>query len=119
MRRKAGDITPIEGAIILAAEQLRREDVEEFHGFQIAKKIRDQEGAQFLAGYGTLYRALIRLQQRGILESRWEELATNENRPRRRYYKLVGEVEVMTSPTTDVMSAPRTFRILREGASQA
>jgi len=119
MRRKAGDITPIERAIILAAEQLRRDDVEEFHGFQIAKKIRDQEGAQFLAGYGTLYRALIRLQQCGILESRWEELTTDENRPRRRYYKLIGEVDVVTSPAKDVMSTPRAFKILREGASQA
>lgn len=110
---------PIERAIILAAGQLRREGVEEFHGFQIAKKIKDREGAHFLAGYGTLYRALRRLQERGILQSRWEELATDENRPRRRYYKLIGEVEVVTSSAPDIASTLEAFKILREGVSRA
>jgi PadR family transcriptional regulator PadR len=119
MPRKAGDITPIERAIILAAGQLRREGFKEFHGFQIAKKIRELEGARFLAGYGTLYRALIRLEQRGILQSRWEELAIDENRPRRRYYELVGEAEVVASPAPDIAAPPRILRILRDGVSQA
>ncbi|MCJ7744296.1 MAG: PadR family transcriptional regulator [Dehalococcoidales bacterium] len=119
MLRKAGDITPIERAIILAAAQLRREGFDEFHGFQIAGKIRDMEGARFLAGYGTLYRALIRLQQRGTLQSRWEELAIDENRPRRRYYKLIGEVEIVASPAPDIAAAPRILRILGQGVSRA
>lgn len=119
MRRKTGNITPIERAIIMAAGQLRREGVEEFHGFQIAKKIKDLEGARFLAGYGTLYRALKRLQEWGILQTRWEELATDENRPRRRYYKLIGEVEVVTSSAPDIPSVPEILRILREGVSRA
>jgi PadR family transcriptional regulator, regulatory protein PadR len=99
MRRKKGDLIPIERSIIEAASQLRNEGIEEFHGFDIAKKIKDREGARLLTGYGTLYRALGRLQEMGILQSRWEEpLPTDENRPRRRYYRLVGEVESIAPP---------------------
>ncbi len=91
MRRKPGALTPIERSILEVASRLQEQGLPEFHGFQIAKQLRDQEGARRLIGYGTLYRALARLQQQGLLQSRWEELsATDENRPRRRYYRLVG-----------------------------
>ncbi len=92
MRRKAGKLIPIERSILEAAIRLQKQGFSEFHGFKIAKEFKDQRDARFLTGYGTLYRALGRLQKQGILESRWEELLpTDENRPRRRYYWLVGE----------------------------
>jgi hypothetical protein len=120
MRRKAGDLIPIERSIIQAACQLRQEGVEEFHGFDIAKKIKDQEEARFLTGYGTLYRALSRLQQMGILQSRWEDaIPTNENRPRRRYYRLVGEVEATVSASSDPISEPKVCKVWGLGVSQA
>jgi len=120
MRRKPGTLLPIERSIIEAAAQLRQKGAEEFHGFDIAKKIKDQEGARLLTGYGTLYRALARLQQRGILQSRWEEpLPTDENRPRRRYYRLVGEVEATVPSNPVPVTAPKVHNNWRLGVSRA
>ena len=100
MRRKQGALLPIERSIIEVAVKLRRQGVQEFHGFQIAKEIKEQNGARFLTGYGTLYRALGRLQQQGFLDSRWEDpLPAEQNRPRRRYYRLTGaEASVPLNP---------------------
>jgi PadR family transcriptional regulator, regulatory protein PadR len=96
MRRKAGDLIPIERSILEAACQLHREGIEEFHGIQLASMIKNQKEARLLTEYGTLYRALSRLEQRGLLKSRWEVLLpTDGNRPRHRYYRLVGEVETV------------------------
>ena len=99
MRRKPGTLIPIERSILAAAIQLRSQRTEEFHGFQIAKKIQDREGARLLTGHGTLYRALGRLEQQGFLSSQWEdpEVAAENNRPRRKLYKLTGEGEVVAS----------------------
>ena len=89
MRRKKGTLTNIELSIIEVANKLCRQGIEEFHGFQIAKEVKYEKGARFLTGYGTLYRALGRLEQQGYLDSRWEDsLPDDENRPRRRYYRL-------------------------------
>lgn len=92
MRRKPGALLPIEVSILEAAAQLRQLGAGEFHGFQIAKEIKDREGARLLTGYGTLYRALERLEKQGFLSSRWEDplAAAEQNRPRRRFYKLTG-----------------------------
>lgn len=119
MRRKPGTLLPIECSILEAAAHLQEQGIEEFHGFQIAKEVRDLRGARFLTGYGTLYRALGRLQQRGLLQSRWEEqLPTYENRPRRRYYRLVGEKA--TAPSNPVpMSAPEIRKVWDLGVSRA
>jgi DNA-binding PadR family transcriptional regulator len=94
MRRKQGVLLPIEHSILETAALLRSQGVEEFHGFQIAKELEDREGARHLTGLGTLYRALGRLQQQGLLQSRWEELLpTGQHRPRRRYYRFVEKGE--------------------------
>jgi len=99
MRRKPDTLTAVENELLETARGLRQEGIQEFHGFQISKRL---EGARLgkllkpsrlqkiraMIGYGTLYRALDRLQKMGKLESRWEELPPGENRPRRRYYKL-------------------------------
>lgn len=120
MRRKEGDLIPIERSIIQAAFQLRREGIEEFHGVQIAMKIRDEKEARLLTGYGTLYRALSRLQQRGIVQSRWEELLpTDGNRPRHRYYRLTGEVEATILSNPDHLSTPKVCRSWGLGVSWA
>ena len=92
MRRKAGQLIPIERSILAAAVLLRSQGVEEFHGFRLAKEIRDREGARLLTGHGTLYRALGRLEQQGFLHSTWEDpmVAAEQNRPRRKLYELTG-----------------------------
>lgn len=97
VRRKAGTLIPIEQSILAAAVHLRTGGQEEFHGFGIAKEIKDQKEARFLTGDGTLYKALGRLEQHGYLDSRWEDpsVAAEENRPRRKFYMLtaIGETE--------------------------
>ena len=97
MRRKAGQLIPIERALIAAAVQLRGQGVEQFHGFRIAREIKDREGARLLTAHGTLYRALARLEQQGFLQSTWEDpmIAAEESRPRRKLYKLTGAPTVV------------------------
>ena len=93
MRRKAGVLIPIERSILEAAMHLRRLRVDEFHGFQMAKEIKEQREARLLIGHGTLYRALGRLEQQGFLRSRWEDpmVAAEHNRPRRKLYELTAQ----------------------------
>lgn len=95
MRRKAGALLSIEVAILQAGIVLLRGSDPEFHGYAIAREMRDQEGARSLTAHGTLYRALERLEIRGLLASRWEDpdIAAAEERPRRRMYRVTAEGE--------------------------
>ena len=95
MRRKPGALVPLELAICVAASDLRRTGVNEFHGYLIAKEITEHAESRLLTAYGTLYRALGRLEQMGLLASRWEDAqaAAEENRPRRRFYSLTAAGE--------------------------
>src|SRR3954447_11126585 len=95
MRRKAGALVPLELAICTAAADLRREGLGEFHGYLIAKELKEHADNRLLTAYGTLYRALGRLESMGLLASRWEDamVAANENRPRRRLYSLTAAGE--------------------------
>ena len=61
-----------------------------FHGFGIAQAMREQRGSRSLTAHGTLYKALGRLEEFGLLTSRWEDAAAAEGRPRRRLYELTG-----------------------------
>ncbi len=93
MRRKAGTLLPLERSILVVAVMLRADSVEEFHGYQIAKHLADVADRRLLTAYGTLYRALGRLEAMGLLKSRWEDpqAAVDENRPGRRLYVLTAE----------------------------
>jgi PadR family transcriptional regulator, regulatory protein PadR len=92
MRRRPGTLLPLELAICAAAADLRRDGTAEFHGYQIAKHVGDAAASRILTGYGTLYRALARLESMGLLVSQWEDPAipARENRPGRRLYTLTG-----------------------------
>ncbi|MGH2703708.1 MAG: PadR family transcriptional regulator [Actinomycetota bacterium] len=76
--------------MLAAAAELRRRGEADFYGFSIAKRIQEREGARRLVAYGTLYKALDRLEQAGLLVSHWEDppVAAAELRPRRRLYRL-------------------------------
>ena len=95
MRRKAGALVPLELAICGRAADLLREGTREFHGYEIAKQLTDLPNRRLLTAYGTLYRALGRLEVMGLLRSRWEdpEIPARENRPGRRLYTLTGKGE--------------------------
>jgi DNA-binding PadR family transcriptional regulator len=90
VRRKPGTLVPLEQALCLAAAALRRRGLATFHGFLIAKEIRDAADTRLLTAYGTLYRALARLEEMGLVTSVWEDaqLAADEGRPRRRLYSI-------------------------------
>ena len=90
MRRKPGALLPIEQGILSALAALHKRGVSESHGYEIAQYLRDLSDAKNLTAYGTLYRALGRLLQMGILEAHWEDphLAAEERRPARRLYQL-------------------------------
>jgi PadR family transcriptional regulator, regulatory protein PadR len=114
MRRKAGHLVPLEIAICDAAARLRRRGVNEFHGYEIAKRIGEDADAKLLTAYGTLYRALGRLESMGLLESRWEDpsIAARESRPGRRLYSLTGAGEEALEAAVKVLSdrAPKRAR---------
>ena len=90
MRRKPGGLVPLELAICACAADLLVRGTREFHGYEIAKRLSDVADHKLLTAYGTLYRALGRLESMGLLESRWEDPAVpaRENRPGRRLYSL-------------------------------
>ena len=90
MRRKKGAILPLEAAILAAAVELSAAGLPRFHGFLLAKHLRDVEGAKLLTAHGTLYKALGRMEKAGLLVSVWEDpdVAAEDGRPRRRLYEI-------------------------------
>jgi DNA-binding PadR family transcriptional regulator len=90
-RRKPGTLLPLETEILEAALSMLRSGQATFHGFGLAQTMREQTGSRSLTGHGTLYKALSRLEDFGLLSSRWEDAAAAEGRPRRRLYDLTGQ----------------------------
>lgn len=122
MRRKPGSLVPLELSICEAAVALHRTGVGEFHGYLIAKELAEAADVKLLTAYGTLYRALGRLEKMGILESRWEdpEIPARENRPGRRLYRITaaGETVVIEARKAQA-SGPRRRRKASEGLAPA
>jgi PadR family transcriptional regulator, regulatory protein PadR len=90
-RRKPGTLLPLETEILEAALSLQRAGGATFHGFGLAHTMREQSASRSLTAHGTLYKALSRLEESGLLTSHWEDAAAAEGRPRRRLYELTGE----------------------------
>ncbi len=90
MRRKPGELVPLEVEILEAAIALQQEGVVAFHGYALAKSLRSRSDRRTLTAHGTLYRALHRLERADLLEMYWEDPAEaeREGRPRRRLYRL-------------------------------
>ena len=55
------------------------------HGYGIARRIEQTSGDLLSVNYGTLYPALLRLEQEGSIESEW---GTSENNRKAKYYRL-------------------------------
>ena len=55
------------------------------HGYGIARRIEQVSGDALTVNYGTLYPALIKLEQEGFITSEW---AASENNRRARFYRL-------------------------------
>lgn len=122
MRRKAGELVPLEVSILEAAVELRAEGESQFHGYAIAKRIAQATAAQKLTAYGTLYRALGRLEKAGALLSHWEDPRLAEGRPRRRLYSVTADGERALRRAHDrarEKSAARASRRPNEGLAPA
>ncbi len=87
-RRRAGALLPLENEILGVALVMARAGQATFHGFGLAQAMRERSASRSLTAHGTLYKALGRLEDFGLLASRWEDAASAEGRPRRRLYEL-------------------------------
>lgn len=55
------------------------------HGYGVARRIEQISGDQLTIQYGTIYPALLKLEQEGYISSDW---GASENNRRARFYKL-------------------------------
>ena len=103
MRRKPGTLLPLELAICVAAVDLAEAGIDQFHGYELARRLADIADRRLLTAHGTLYRTLGRLEKMGLLTSQWEDPAipARENRPGRRLYTITaaGEAAVRAART--------------------
>jgi PadR family transcriptional regulator PadR len=111
VRRKPGTLLPLELTILETATELHRRGDQEFHGFAVAKEIAERQEARTLTAHGTLYKALGRMEQAGLLESRWEDpaVAATEGRPRRRLYHVTG-LGAQALVNSDALRRPSAVR---------
>lgn len=112
MRRKPGGLLPLETSILGVALALQNDGLDEFHGYQIAKHLADAANHRLLTAYGTLYRALGRLENMGLLASHWEnpQIAADENRPGRRLYSLTAEGAVVARASRERVQGQKRAR---------
>jgi transcriptional regulator len=57
----------------------------EMHGYGIARRIEQVSGDEVLLNQGTIYAALVRLQQRGWIDAQW---GASENNRRAKFYAI-------------------------------
>jgi PadR family transcriptional regulator, regulatory protein PadR len=55
------------------------------HGYGVARRIEQTSGGLLSINYGTLYPALLRLEQEGYISSEW---GTSDNNRRAKFYRL-------------------------------
>ena len=55
------------------------------HGYGIARRIEQTSDHHLVLNYGTLYPALVKLEQEGYIESEW---GVSDNNRKAKYYKL-------------------------------
>src|SRR6185503_7138714 len=55
------------------------------HGYGVARRIEETSGNRLALNYGTLYPALVKLEQQGFVAGAWQQ---SENNRRAKYYAL-------------------------------
>ena len=80
----------------------------ELHGYGIARRIEQVSGDRLIVNYGTIYPALLKLEQEGYIASSW---GTSDNNRKAKFYRLtragVKQVEKETREwqrTTDILA---------------
>ncbi len=82
-----GDLLPLTPAalnVLLALADGER------HGYGIMLEVRERTGGRVRLGPGTLYGAIKRLKEGGVIEEAGERPDPGEDDERRRYYRLTG-----------------------------
>jgi PadR family transcriptional regulator PadR len=115
-RRKPGTLLPLETEILEVALSMLRSGHVTFHGFRLAQTMREQSGSRSLTAHGTLYKALSRLEEFGLLTSQWEDAAAVEGRPRRRLYELTSQGAHVAEREVAGNAAGRPRRLASEPA---
>ena len=117
MRRKADHLIPIEVSILETALALDKQGTKVFHGYALAKVLKTDSERRRLTAYGTLYRALHRLERAGLVESLWEDPAHSElnGRPRRRLYRVTALAEIALARVRAEQHTGGKLRALKEG----
>ena len=108
MRRKPGTLLPLELAICVAAVDLAEAGIDQFHGYELARRLADVADRRLLTAYGTLYRSLGRLEKMGLLTSQREDPAipARENRPGRRFYTITAAGEAAVRGARATLAKP-------------
>ena len=121
MRRKAGQLIPIEVSILDTALALDKGGTKAFHGYALAKLLKTDTQRRTLTAYGTLYRALHRLERAGLVESFWEDPAQSERngRPRRRLYRVTALAEIALARVRAAQRSGRQARCAQGRSGRA
>jgi DNA-binding PadR family transcriptional regulator len=89
------------------------------HGFAIARELAERGDTRSLTATGTMYRALHRLRDGGLVDSRWEDPkpAADEGRPRRHLYHITGAgAAALSAALTAAVTSSTTLRTRPEPA---
>jgi DNA-binding PadR family transcriptional regulator len=105
-RRKPGQLLALETDLLAAVAARQSVSGEGSYGYQLAGALAAGAGGRRLLGHGTLYKALARLTDQGLLESWWEELDEGGQRPRRRFYRITAAGQAARSRAA-AQAAPR------------
>jgi transcriptional regulator len=85
MGDKTGDKTDVWQGTLALMILTTLESMGPQHGYGIARRIEQTSGDQLSVNYGTLYPALLKLEQDGYIAAEW---GTSENNRRARFYRL-------------------------------
>jgi hypothetical protein len=88
MRRKSGDLLPLEAEVLRIAQDLLAQGTPEFHGWRMGQLLEDQGLGE--VPFGTMYRTLNRLRDHAYLTSEWAP-PEKDGLPPRRLYQITPE----------------------------
>ncbi len=114
-RRKPGALLPLEVEILRTALDRLRSGEATFHGFGVSRALPTDDGGS-LTAHGTLYKALGRLEEMGLVTSAWEE-DPPAGRPRRRLYELTASGQQAAEAHGPVASGPKLRPRLAPGTA--
>lgn len=107
--RHTDQLTPLDHAMLEAMSRLHAEGVLEIHAYALTKLLEGPQGDRRWIGYGSQYRAMSHLTERGFVSAHWEDptLAEAEKRPRRRLYAITPSGEQALTRVPAFRPVPR------------